>query len=96
MQSDVRALLEPAQVDHTDNEGGYAKDALMQDTKDEGANVKGGAVMHGLREDSVQVRLVVVVLHLEEQSKHLVTLHPLQDIWIRPDMPMKEMDSSAQ
>mmetsp|Transcript_99135 Transcript_99135/g.309212 ORF Transcript_99135/g.309212 Transcript_99135/m.309212 type:complete len:336 (+) Transcript_99135:121-1128(+) len=95
MQRDVRALLESAQVYHTDDEGRDAEDPLMEDAQDKRADVQRGAVMHGVREDSVEVWLVVV-RNLEEEPEHLVPLHPLQNVRVVPDVAVEEVDGSAQ
>jgi len=77
VQSNVRTLLEPAEVDNADNECGNAEDSLVEDAQDEGADVQGRAIVHALRKYSIEIWLVVVVLDLKKQAEHLVALHTL-------------------
>jgi hypothetical protein len=91
MQRDVRFFLESTEVNHCDDEGGYTEDALVQNTQDERANMQGGAVVYGIWKDSMEIGFAVV-LHLVEKLEHLVALHTLQHVGVRPDVPVKKVD----
>jgi len=51
--------------------------------------------VHRLQEDAIQVGLVVV-LRLEEEAEHLVTLHALEHFLVPPNVAMEEVDARAQ